>query len=186
MINLQKKQGINLTKAAPALNNIRVGLSWDQTTLNGQSPDCDASVFMLGENGKIPAEDYFVFYNNLVSGDNSIRHNGDNRTGAGEGDDETIDIDLSQVTPSVVQLYFIITINNMDAGFNFGNVQNACVKVYDSANNSVICQYQLSESFGDCDSLIIGRMYRNGSEWEFEAMGQAYGGGLAATVDLYS
>ena len=75
MINLQKKQGINLTKTAPALNNVRVGLSWDQTTLNGQSPDCDASVFMLGENGKIPAEDYFVFYNNSVIGDNSVRPN---------------------------------------------------------------------------------------------------------------
>jgi tellurium resistance protein TerD len=74
----------------------------------------------------------------------------------------------------------------MDAGFNFGNVRNASVRVYDSANNSIICQYQLSESFGDCDSLIIGRMYRTGSEWEFEAMGQAYGGGLGATVELYS
>lgn len=186
MINLQKKQGINLTKAAPALNNIRVGLSWDETSLNGQSPDCDASVFMLAENGKIPAEEYFVFYNNLVSGDLSVRHNGDNRTGAGEGDDETIDINLAQVTPAVVQLYFIITINNMDAGFNFGNVKNASVRVYDSANNSIICQYQLSESFGDCDSLIIGRMYRTGAEWEFEAMGQAYAGGLGATVELYA
>ncbi len=186
MINLEKKQPFNLTKAAPSLNNVKVGLSWDETILNGQSPDADASVFMLGENGKIPSEDYFVFFNNLNSGDGSVRHSGDNRTGAGDGDDEEINITLSQVSNQVVQIIVTITIHNMDAGFHFGNVQNSSVRVYNSSSNEIMCQYQLTESFDGCDSMIIGRFYRNGSDWEFEAMGQAFQGGLGATVELYT
>jgi tellurium resistance protein TerD len=186
MINLEKRKPFNLSKSAPSLSSIRIGLSWDESDLNGQSPDCDASVFMLAENGKIPDEGSFVFFNNLVSADGSIRHNGDNRTGAGDGDDETIDVTLGQVSKNVVQMLFVITIHNMDAGFNFSNVRNASVRVYNSSTNAVICQYQLAESFPDCDSLIIGRLFRSGAEWEFEAMGQAFGGGLQATVSQYT
>jgi tellurium resistance protein TerD len=185
MISLEKKQPISLTKQAPGLNEVKVGLSWDDTKLNGQSPDADASLFMLGENGKIPSDDYFVFYNNLTSGDGSVSHSGDNRSGAGDGDDEEINITLAKVSPQIVQIMLTITINNTDAGFHFGNVTNACVNVYNNANNEVICQYQLTENFDGCDSLIIGRFFRTGSEWEFEAMGQAFGGGLGATVELY-
>jgi len=186
MINLEKKKPFNLTKAAPSLNNVKVGLSWDETILNGQSPDADASVFMLGENGKIPSEEFFVFFNNLQSGDGSVIHSGDNRTGAGDGDDEEINIVLSQVSSQVVQIIVTITIHNMDAGFHFGNVKNSSVRIYNTLNNEILCQYQLTENFEGCDSLIIGRFFRNGSEWEFEAMGQAFGGGLGATVELYS
>jgi tellurium resistance protein TerD len=185
MINLQKKQSINLVKAAPALAHIRVGLGWDQVPINGQSPDCDVSVFMLDDNGKIPGEQYFVFYNNLVSGDGSVRHNGDNRTGAGEGDDETIDINLQAVSPEVAQIIFTISINNSSAGFNFATVSNASVRVYNSATNQVICQFQLSESFPNSDTLNIGRCYRSGNDWEFEAMGQEYSGGLETALALY-
>lgn len=185
MISLEKKKPFNLTKAAPALNNVKIGLSWDETTLNGQSPDADASVFMLGENGKIPSDDFFVFFNNLNSGDGSVRHSGDNRTGAGDGDDEEINIALSQVSSQVVQIMVTITIHNMEEGFHFGNVKNAAVRIYNSANSEILCKYQLTESFDGCDSLIIGRFFRNGPEWEFEAMGQAFAGGLGATVELY-
>lgn len=186
MINLEKRKTFNLSKSAPSLNAVRVGISWDESDLNGQSPDCDASVFMLGSNGKIPNEGCFVFFNNLVSGDGSVRHNGDNRTGAGDGDDETIDVNLQHVSQGVLQLLFVITIHNMDAGFNFSNVNNASVRIYNAGNNSIICQYQLAESFPGCDSLIIGRLFRNGSDWEFEPMGQAFAGGLQATVEQYS
>ncbi len=185
MISLEKKKPINLNKTVPSLNHVKVGLSWDQTNLNGQSPDADASIFMLGENGKLPSEDFFVFYNNLISGDGSIKHSGDNRTGAGDGDDEEINISLGQISSQVVQIMLTITINNTDDGFNFGNVKNSSVRVYNSSNNSVICEYKLTENFDGCDSLIIGRFYRNGSEWEFEAIGQAFSGGLGATVELY-
>ncbi len=185
MLNLEKKKPFNLSKSVPSLNQVRVGLSWDDDQINGKSPDCDASIFMLGENGKISDEASFVFYNNLVSGDGSIRHSGDNRTGAGDGDDETIDISLAQVNTNCVQILIAITINNTEDGFNFDAVKNPCVKIYNSANNSIICQYNLTESFPGCDALLIGRFFRNGSDWEFEAMGTAFAGGLEATTNMY-
>jgi tellurium resistance protein TerD len=184
MINLEKKKPFNLNKQAPGLKQVKVGLSWDPTA-DGRSPDADASVFMLNEMGKIPAEDFFVFYNNLTSGDGSVVHSGDNRTGAGDGDDEEININLSRLSIEVVQIMVVITINNIEEGFHFGNVLNPAVRIYNTGTGEIICQYELNESFNGCDSLIIGRFFRSGSEWEFEAMGQAYGGGLQATVDLY-
>jgi tellurium resistance protein TerD len=186
MISLEKKKPINLSKTVPSLNHVKVGLSWDETSINGQSSDADASVFMLGSGGKIPSDDCFVFYNQKISGDGSIRHSGDNRTGAGEGDDETIDITLMNVSPNVEQIIVAVTLANPEAGFHFGNVRNTSVRVYDSSNNSAICQYQMTESYSDCDGVIIGRFYRMGAEWEFEAMGQAFGGGLQALLDLYN
>jgi tellurium resistance protein TerD len=185
MINLEKKKPINLSKSVPSLNHVKVGLSWDETILNGQSADADASAFMLGENGKIPSDDFFVFYNNPNSGDGAVRYGGDNRTGVGEGDDEEINISLNQVSPQVVHIVLTITINNIDAGFHFGNVNNASVRIYNSSNNEVICQYKLTESFNGLDSLIIGRFSKSGTEWGFEAIGQAFGGGLGAIVELY-
>lgn len=185
MINLEKKKPFNLSKQAPGLNQVKIGLSWDPTS-NGQSPDADASVFMLDNSGKMPSERYFVFFNNLISEDGAVIHSGDNRTGDGEGDDEEININLTSVSPNVVQLLIVITIHNKSDGFHFGNVLNSSVRVYNQTNGSVLCQYQLTESYDGCDSLIIGRFYRSGTEWEFEAMGQAFEGGLGATVELYS
>lgn len=186
MINLEKKKSINLKKAEPSLGGVKVGLSWDQVIINGNSPDADASAFLLGENGKILSEDYFVFYNNTISGDRSVSHSGDNRDGRADGDDEVISIDFDAVNPNVVQILFVITINNISDGFHFGNIKNSAVRVYNSNNNSTLCQYQLTESFDGCDSLIIGRFYRVNNEWEFEALGQAFTGGLEATLSLYS
>lgn len=186
MISLEKKQKIDLTKKDAGLKSIKIGLGWDEISLNGQNPDADASVFMLNENGKLPSEEYFVFYNNLVSADAAVKHNGDNRTGIGDGDDETIEISLNQVSTEIVQILFAVTIHNSNAGFNFGNIQNASVRVYNNASNKAICQYQLTEAYPDCDSLILGRLFRNGTEWEFEAMGAAFSGGLQACLDMYN
>lgn len=185
MINLEKKKPINLSKQVPGLQFIKVGLSWDPAD-DGRSADADASVFLLDSSGKIPDESYFVFYNNDKSGDGSVVHSGDNRDGAGDGDDEQIDINLSKVSSNVVQLILVITIHNIQDGFHFGNVLNSSVRVYDTAKNSIICQYKLDESFNGCDSLIIGRFYRAGNDWEFEAIAHAFSGGLGAAVDLYS
>jgi tellurium resistance protein TerD len=185
MINLEKKQSINLVKAAPSLTNLKIGLSWDQVSINGQSPDCDVSVFLLGENGRIPSDAFFVFYNNLTSGDGSVKHNGDNRSGVGEGDDETIDVSLQSISNEIVQIIFTISINNSAVGFNFATVSNASVRVYNSANNQIICQYKLTESFPNSDTLNIGRCFRNGNEWEFEALGHDYVGGLQTALSLY-
>jgi tellurium resistance protein TerD len=185
MINLEKKKPFNLTKAAPALANIRVGLSWDANAINGQEPDCDVSAFMLGANGKMPGESYLVFYNNLTSGDGSVRHNGDNRTGAGDGDDETIDIYLPSVSPEILQIYFTISINNAAVGFNFSTVSNASVRIYNADTNSIICQYVLADSFPSADTLNIGRCFRTSNEWEFEALGEPYNGGLQAALGIF-
>jgi tellurium resistance protein TerD len=185
MINLEKKKPFNLSKEVPGLNDIKVGLSWDPTS-DGRNADADASVFLLDESGKIPSEGFFVFYNNLSSTDGSVIHSGDNRTGEGDGDDEEIQIRLNSVSPNVLQIILVITIHNRDEGFHFGNVLNSSVRVYNQANNSILCQYTLSEAFAGCDSLIVGRFYRNQMDWEFEAMGQAFEGGLGATVELYS
>lgn len=185
MINLEKKKPFNLSKQAPGLNQVKVGLSWDPTA-DGRSPDADASVFLLNESGKIPSEGFFVYYNNLNSEDGAVVHSGDNRTGAGDGDDEEISINLSSVSANVVQIMLVVSIHNKDEGFHFGNVLNSAVRVYNKVNGEILCQYQLAEAYNGCDSLILGRFYRSGSEWEFEAMGQAFEGGLGATVELYS
>jgi tellurium resistance protein TerD len=186
MISLEKKKPFNLSKSAPSLSNIRAGLSWDEHIINGEAPDCDVSVFMLGDNGKIPDEGCFVFYNNLRSSDGSVVHNGDNRTGAGEGDDETIDISLGRVSAHISQIYFTISINNAATGFNFSNVANASVRIYNADTNQILCQYTLAESFANADTLNIGRCYRNGSEWIFEALGEPYVGGLEAALGIFN
>lgn len=184
MINLEKKKPFNLSKAAPGLSKVKIGLSWDPS--GDVEADADASIFMLNESGKIPSQGYFVFYNNLTSADGAVSHSGDNRTGEGDGDDEEISINLSMVSPEVIQIIVVISIHNIEDGIHFGNVLNSAVRVYNQSNGSVLCKYELKEKFDGCDSLIIGRFYRSASEWEFEAMGQAFEGGLAATVQLYS
>mgnify|MGYP000290556489 CR=1 FL=1 len=145
MINLEKKKPISLTKAAPGLNHVKVGLSWDPSS--DVEVDADASLFMLDESGKIPSEDFFVFFNNLTSGDGSIIHSGDNRTGDGDGDDEEININLHKVSGLVVQIIVVISIHNKEDGVHFGNVLNPAVRVYDQSNGSIICQYELAEKF---------------------------------------
>lgn len=181
-MNLEKKKPFNLSKAAASLNQVKIGLSWDPVP----GMVADASVFMLNESGKIPNDDFFVFFNNLTSSDGSVIHSGDNRTGEGDGDDEEIHINLSRVSSEVVQIMVVISIHNKDDGVHFGNVLNSSVKIYNQSNGSVLCQYNLSEKYDGCDSLIIGRLYRNGPEWEFEALCLAFEGGLGATVELYN
>ncbi|MBS1495113.1 MAG: TerD family protein [Bacteroidetes bacterium] len=186
-IILEKKKPIDLTKQNPGLRNIVAGLGWDSKEINGQPVDCDVSLFMLGENNKIPGEGFFVFYNNLNSEDNSINHMGDNRDGDGDGDDEVINIDLSKVDEKIVQILFTVTIYESEArGHNFGNVNNAFIRIYNKLNGAEICRFSLTEQYSDSDSLLIGRLYRSEKEWNFEAMGDAFSGGLSTLVNLYN
>lgn len=185
MINLEKKKPLNLTKQAPGLNSIKIGLSWDAST-QGNNADLDISVFMLNEFGKLPSDGFIVFYNNLVSEDGSVISKKDNRTGEGDGDDEEINISLSKVSSSIIQLMFIITIYNTDEGFHFGNVSNSSVRVYNQEDGKILCQYKLSDSHDGYDSVIVGRIYRLGSEWSFEALGQPFSDGITAAYSLYS
>jgi tellurium resistance protein TerD len=189
MKNLEKDESINLTKAFPALNNIRVGLSWDDFSWvhlnNGQSTDADASVFMLDENGKIPNEGYFVFYNNLISTDGSVKHNGDAREDSGN-DIESVDICLSEVSTKIQKILIAITIDNRDKGFDFENTTNSSIRLYNLDTNEGICEFQLFETFPDSDAIIMGGFYRSGSEWKFEVMVRVFNGGLQALLDEYS
>ena len=186
-IILDKKKPYDLTKKSPGLRKISVGLGWDSATVNGVGADCDVSVFMLAGTNKVPSEEFFVFYNNLESADHSVKHTGDNQDGAGDGDDEVIEIDLATVTPEVVQILFAVTIHEAEErGHHFGNVSNAFVRVVNQAGKDELCRFTLTEQFSDADSLLIGRLYRDDKDWKFEAMGDAFGGGLGALVELYT
>jgi tellurium resistance protein TerD len=185
-IQLEKKKPISISKAKPGLNKIVAGLGWDPAVVNGHSVDLDLSLFMLGANGKLVADEYFIFYNNATSPDGSTDYPGDSRGGEGEGDDEVINIELGKIDPGVQFLYFAVTIDQCEErGHNFGHVQNSYINIRNAADNSILCQYQLKENFTTEDSLIIAAISRNGGDWHVEALGQAFSGGLNTLVELY-
>lgn len=185
-IVLEKKKPIDINKIKPGIQKIIAGLGWDEATINGTPVDCDVSVFLLGANGKLVSDEHFIFYNNLSSSDGSVIHTGDNRDGDGEGDDESIKIDLSKIDQRVEFLYFAITIHESEArGHHFGNVENSFINIRNEADNSILCNYKLNENFDGQDSLIIASISRNGGNWNVEALGQAFSGGLNTLIDLY-
>ena len=186
-IDLKKGGKINLQKEKPGINKITVGLGWDVN--EGASPhdfDCDASVFILSENGKLLTDEYFVFYNNTVSPDGAVVHNGDNRTGDGEGDDETINIELSKLNPHVAQIVFAITIDKAEERKqDFGMIANSFARIYNTESGEILCQHLLDEKFPGTNALIIGRFYKSGNEWIFEAFDLAYQDGIGGLVEYY-
>jgi tellurium resistance protein TerD len=185
-ITLEKKKPFSINLEKPGLKNIVAGLGWDEATINGKPVDCDVSVFLLGANGKLVSDEHFVFYNNLSSPDGSVTHTGDSQDGEGDGDDESIKIDLSKIDNSVEFLYFAITIHESEGrGHHFGNVKNSYINIRNASDNSILCQYKLSESFDGQDSLIIASISRNGGNWNVEALGQAFAGGLNTLIELY-
>jgi tellurium resistance protein TerD len=187
MINLEKKSSISLAKQAPGMNNVRVGLSWDSSKINGKEADADVSIFMLNENSKIPSEGFFVFYNNLKSADGAVVHNGDARNGAADGDDESASIVLSKISPEISYVLIAISIHNSAEGFNFGNTKNSSIRLYNEDNGQKICEYKLTEDHPEADSIIIGSFYRGEQgEWKFEAMVNSFNGGLNACLEIYS
>jgi len=186
-INLSKGSRINLSKESPSLKKANIGLGWDTNrTDTGLAFDLDASVFMLGANGKIPNEKYFIFYNNLNSPDNSTSHLGDNLSGEGEGDDETIQIDLTNVDPSVQELIFVVTIHDAEQRRqNFGQVRNSYIRIYDQETGNEIAKYELEEDFSRETAIEFGRLYKKDNEWRFQAVGTGYNSGLQSFVDKY-
>ena len=187
-INLSKGERVNLSKESPGLTQAGIGLGWDiNTTDTGSAFDLDASVFMLGNNGKIPAEQYFVFYNNLTSPDGSVQHSGDSRTGEGSGDDELIQIDLAKVDQVIQEVLFVVTIHEADARRqNFGQVRNSFIRIYDTTTELEIAKYELEEDFSRETALEFGRLYRKDNDWRFQALGQGYNSGLQGFVDKYA
>jgi len=182
-INLEKGQRVNVN-----LPKFVVGLGWDaNASSSGSEFDLDASVFILGENKKILSDLYFVFYNNLVSPDKAVEHTGDNLTGAGDGDDESIKIDLSKIDPKITELCFVVTINDAETRKqNFGQIHNSFVRIYNPDNNEEIIKYELEEDFSVETAVEFGRLYKRNSEWKFEAVGVGLKGGLQDFLNKYN
>ncbi|MEP6489634.1 VWA domain-containing protein [Microcoleus vaginatus GB2-A3] len=184
-IQLTKGERLNLSKAAPDLKQVAIGLGWEVSQV-GQSYDIDASVFMLGAAGKIIHEKYFVFYNNLKSLDGSLRHSGDNRTGQGEDDDETIYVDLTKVKIAIEQIVFVVTIHEgLEKSQNFSQVKNAFIRLYNQETGIELARYDLKEDFAQETALEFGRLYRKDLAWRFQAVGEGYNAGLQSFVDRY-
>ncbi|GGO20340.1 TerD family protein [Deinococcus humi] len=179
-VSLKKGGNVSLSKEAPGLSAITVGLGWDPRATDGKEFDLDASAFTLKADGKVRADGDFIFYNNKTSSDGSVVHNGDNRTGEGAGDDETIDIDLNKVPADIEKVAIAVTIDEADTrGQSFGQVGGAFIRVINKDGGAEIARYDLSEDYSTETAVIFGEIYRNAGEWKFRAVGQGYAGGLA-------
>ncbi|MCG3463207.1 TerD family protein [Xenorhabdus bovienii] len=180
-VSLVKGGNVSLTKEAPAMNIALVGLGWDMRATDGAAFDLDASVFMIGEDGKVLSDGHFVFFNNKVSPCGSVSHQGDNRTGEGAGDDEQIKIDLAKVPADVKKVVFAVTIYDADNNKqNFGMVSNSFIRVVNNDNDQEIARFDLSEDASTETAMIFGELYRHNTEWKFKAVGQGFAGGLSA------
>lgn len=181
-INLQKGQ--RETLSAPKFT---IGLGWDtNSSSTGAQFDLDASVFIMGDNKKLLADEFFVFYNNLKSPDEAVEHTGDNLTGDGDGDDEAILVDLSKVDPRVSELCIVVTIHDADTRKqNFGQVRNSFVRIVD-ASGAELLKYELEEDFSIETAVEFGRIYKRNNEWKFEAVGAGMRGGLQDYLNKYN
>lgn len=188
-ISLAKGQRVSLEKVAPGLEAVLVGLGWDiNVTDSGVDFDLDTSVFMLGSNEKILSEKHFIFYNNPKSPDQSasVEYMGDNRTGAGEGDDEMVAVNLTKIPSDVQKLVFTVTIHEADQrGQNFGQVQNAFVRLIDVKTKNEVLRYDLAEDYSIETALIMAELYRKDGTWRMSAIGSGYQGGLQALLNRY-
>lgn len=186
MINLEKGQRISMDKG---LTLVGVGLGWDPNEGTGYDFDLDASAFMLGSNGKIPADEYFVFYNNQKSPDGSVESTGDDLTGGNSdgGDDETINVDLTKVDSQIQEIIFTATIYKAEERKqNFGQVRNSYIRIFDAKTDTEIARYDLDEDFSIETAVEFGRLCRRGGEWKFEAIGNGNKGGLQSLVNKYA
>jgi len=178
-VSLKKGGNVNLSKEAPGLSNTTVGLGWKPRVTDGKAFDLDASVYLLKEDGKVRSDADFIFYGNKTSVDGSVVHQGDNRNGEGEGDDEAIKIDLSKVPGDIKKIVFAVTIHEAEQnGQNFGQVGDAYVRVVNDTGAVEIARFDLSEDSAEQTAMIFGEMYRNGGDWKFKAIGEGFNGGL--------
>ncbi len=186
-VNLTKGQKVSLTKGNPGLRNVVVGLGWDVNQFDtGGDFDLDASAFLLDDSGKVSRQEDFVFYGNLAHPSGSVVHQGDNLTGVGDGDDEQIKIDLSLVPENISKIAFVVTIYDAEGRRqNFGQVNNAFIRIYDETNGEELLRYDLGEDFSIETAAIFGELYKHGGEWKFNAIGSGYQGGLAAICASY-
>ena len=185
-VSLSKGGNVNLSKEAPGLTKIMVGLGWDARSTDGTDFDLDGSAFLLNDQGKVRGDGDFIFYTNLKSTDGSVEHTGDNLTGAGEGDDESIKVNLAGVPGDVDKIVVAVTIHEAAArSQNFGQVSNAFIRVVNDDNATEIARYDLSEDASTETAMVFGEVYRAGTEWKFRAVGQGFAGGLGPLAANY-
>jgi len=178
-VSLSKGGNVSLSKEAPGLKKVLVGLGWDARASDGANFDLDASVFACNESGKVRSDTDFIFYNNLKSSDGSIEHTGDNTSGAGDGDDESIKIDFARVSAEVHKVVFAVTIHDAEARKqNFGMVSNAFVRVVNEDGGKELVRFDLSEDSSTETAMMFAELYRHNGEWKFKAIGQGFAGGL--------
>ena len=185
-ISLTKGQNVSLSKTDPNLKNVLVGLGWDTRSTDGQDFDLDTSVFMATENGKVPSDRHFIFYNQLVSPCGGVEHTGDNLTGDGDGDDESVIVRLDKVESNIKSLFITVTIHDAEARRqNFGQVSNAFVRIVNNDTSDEIVRFDLSEDYSTETAMVFGEIYRHNGEWKFRAIGQGYTGGLYSLCQQY-
>lgn len=186
-VSLQKGQKVSLTKGNPGLKNVVVGLGWDVNQFDtGGDFDLDAAAFLLTDTGKVSRQEDFIFFGNLKHPSESVQHMGDNLTGAGEGDDEQIRIDLSRVPENITKIAFTVTIYEPESRHqNFGQINNAFIRIYNEDTGEEMLRYDLGEDFSIETAAVFGEVYKNGNEWKFNAIGSGYQGGLKALCAQY-
>ncbi|THF71522.1 TerD family protein [Deinococcus sp. Arct2-2] len=185
-ISLQKGGNISLSKEAPNLQRIHVGLGWDPRSTDGQQFDLDASAFLLTAAGRVRGDHDFIFYNQLTSIDGSVQHAGDNRDGQGDGDDESVKINLTQVPADIQKIAITVTIDQADVRHqSFGQVGGAFIRIANEETGQELTRFDLGEDFSTETAVIFGEIYRHNNEWKFRAVGQGYAGGLAPVARNY-
>ena len=186
-VNLKKGQKVSLTKGNPGLSKVVVGLGWDVNQFDtGGDFDLDATAFLLTDAGRVSRQEDFIFFGNLTHPTGCVSHQGDNLTGVGEGDDEQIKVDLSLVPANISKIAFAVTIYEAEERRqNFGQVNNAFIRIYDETNGNEILRYDLGEDFSIETAAIFGELYKHNGEWKFNAIGSGYQGGLAAICASY-
>ncbi|MFE4494398.1 TerD family protein [Streptomyces niveus] len=179
-VSLSKGGNVSLSKEAPGLTAVLIGLGWDARSTTGADFDLDASALLVNAAGKVPSDQHFIFYNNLKSPDGSVEHTGDNLTGEGEGDDESLKVNLAGVPADVDKIVFPVSIHEAGArGQSFGQVRNAFIRVVNQDGGAELARYDLTEDASTETAMVFGELYRNGAEWKFRAVGQGYASGLS-------
>ncbi len=185
-VSLAKGGNVSLSKEAPGLTTVIVGVGWDVRATTGVDFDLDASALMIGRSGKVLTDQHFVFFNNLTSPDGTVEHTGDNLTGEGEGDDEQVRVDLAAMSPDVEKIIFPVTIYDADTRRqSFGQVANAFIRVVNADGNREITRFDLSEDASTETAMIFGELYRQQGDWKFRAIGQGYASGLRGIATDY-
>ena len=185
-ISLTKGGNISLTKEAPGLSAVVVGLGWDARTTDGQAFDLDSSAIACNAGGTVFSPQHFVFFNNLQSPEGAIQHTGDNLTGEGAGDDEQIKVNLASLAAEADKVVFPVSIYDADArSQSFGQVRNAFIRVVNAADQKELARYDLTEDASTETAMVFGELYRNGADWKFRAVGQGYASGLSGIARDY-